>query len=216
MTPSVLEQSQTQYSSIRVPIPTFGIHSSPSGQGTTIETSFSYAEKPDGTTVRLKKGHKPENDWRLFQSVTLRSPHPGQTSTMSSRAFRRTRMDGRLIENGWKNTTERTGSFFPNRNPGRYGSRCIWTNRRAFRCKTSGPIWESVEAKRLHELGLPHAKTRSPARTNYFSKPPPTKAISSPISSAAQAPRQRWRRSWGGSGLSATWASSPSTPRGSG
>jgi site-specific DNA-methyltransferase (adenine-specific)/adenine-specific DNA-methyltransferase len=41
-----------------------------------IATSFSYAEKPDGTTLRLKKGQSPEKDWRLFQSVTLRSPNP--------------------------------------------------------------------------------------------------------------------------------------------
>ena len=41
-----------------------------------IATSFSYAEKPDGTMLRLKKGQKPEKSWRLFQSVTLRSPNP--------------------------------------------------------------------------------------------------------------------------------------------
>src|SRR5260370_2574071 len=41
-----------------------------------VETSFSYAELPDGTTVRLKKGQQPEKGWRLFQSVTLRSPNP--------------------------------------------------------------------------------------------------------------------------------------------
>ena len=41
-----------------------------------IETSFSYAEKPDGTTIRLSKGQEPPPNWRRFQSVTLRSPHP--------------------------------------------------------------------------------------------------------------------------------------------
>src|SRR3984957_9466118 len=41
-----------------------------------IATSFSYAQKSDGTTVRLKKGEKPQQGWRLFQSVTLRSPNP--------------------------------------------------------------------------------------------------------------------------------------------
>lgn len=41
-----------------------------------VATSFSYAERPDGTTIRLKKDQKPERDWRLFQSVTLRSPNP--------------------------------------------------------------------------------------------------------------------------------------------
>jgi DNA modification methylase len=41
-----------------------------------LETSFSYAELPDGTTVRLKKGQQPVKGWRLFQSVTLRSPNP--------------------------------------------------------------------------------------------------------------------------------------------
>jgi hypothetical protein len=41
-----------------------------------VATSFSYAEKQDGTTVRLKKGQQPEKGWRLFQSVTLRSPNP--------------------------------------------------------------------------------------------------------------------------------------------
>jgi len=41
-----------------------------------IATSFAYAEKPDGTFVRLKKGQQPEKSWRQFQSVTLRSPNP--------------------------------------------------------------------------------------------------------------------------------------------
>jgi adenine-specific DNA-methyltransferase len=41
-----------------------------------IETSFSYAEKPDGSYVRLKKDQKMEKGWRRFQSVTLRSPNP--------------------------------------------------------------------------------------------------------------------------------------------
>jgi len=41
-----------------------------------ILTSFSYAEKPDGSMVRLKKGQHPEKGWRRFQSVTLRSPNP--------------------------------------------------------------------------------------------------------------------------------------------
>jgi len=44
-----------------------------------IEKSFCYAEKPDGSYIRLAPGQKIPANWRQFQSVTLRSPHPGQT-----------------------------------------------------------------------------------------------------------------------------------------
>jgi adenine-specific DNA-methyltransferase len=41
-----------------------------------IESSFSYAENVDGKIIRLKKGEKPPNTFRQFQTVTMRSPHP--------------------------------------------------------------------------------------------------------------------------------------------
>jgi adenine specific DNA methylase Mod len=41
-----------------------------------LESSFSYAENADGEIIRLKKGEKPPNTVRQFQTVTLRSPHP--------------------------------------------------------------------------------------------------------------------------------------------
>ncbi len=69
-----------------------------------IETSFSYAEKPDGTTVRLKKGHKPENDWRLFQSVTLRSPHPRPNLYYEFKGFS-------PHKNGWSVNRERMEKY---------------------------------------------------------------------------------------------------------
>ncbi len=41
-----------------------------------IASSFSYAEAPNGTTIRLKKGESVPIGYRRFQTVTLRSPHP--------------------------------------------------------------------------------------------------------------------------------------------
>jgi adenine-specific DNA-methyltransferase len=41
-----------------------------------IAASFSYAEAPDKTYIRLKKGESPPKGYRRFQTVTLRSPHP--------------------------------------------------------------------------------------------------------------------------------------------
>jgi DNA modification methylase len=69
-----------------------------------IETSFSYAEKPDGTTVRLKKGQKPEKDWRLFQSVTLRSPHPRPNLYYEFKGFS-------PHKNGWSVNRERMEKY---------------------------------------------------------------------------------------------------------
>jgi len=69
-----------------------------------IETSFSYAEKPDGTTVRLKKGQKPEKNWRLFQSVTLRSPHPRPNLYYEFKGFS-------PHKNGWSVNRERMEKY---------------------------------------------------------------------------------------------------------
>ncbi|MBI5772534.1 MAG: site-specific DNA-methyltransferase [Verrucomicrobia bacterium] len=69
-----------------------------------IETSFSYAEKPDGSTVRLKKGQKPEKDWRLFQSVTLRSPHPRPNLYYEFKGFS-------PHKNGWSVNQERMEKY---------------------------------------------------------------------------------------------------------
>lgn len=59
-----------------------------------IETSFCYAEKPDGSYVRLSKGQELPSDWRRFQSVTLRSPHPRPNLTYDYKGYKPHR-------NGW-------------------------------------------------------------------------------------------------------------------
>ena len=59
-----------------------------------IETSFAYAEAPDGTIVRLKKGERPNLNWRQFQSVTLRSPHPRPNLTYNYKGYK-------PHKNGW-------------------------------------------------------------------------------------------------------------------
>lgn len=53
-----------------------------------IETSFRYAEKPDGSYVTLPKGEQPDKDWRRFQSVTLRSPHPRPNLVYDYKGFK--------------------------------------------------------------------------------------------------------------------------------
>ncbi|HQV75621.1 MAG TPA: DNA methyltransferase [Flavobacteriales bacterium] len=69
-----------------------------------IETSFAEAEKPDGTIVRLKKGQKPEKDWRRFQSVTLRSPHPRPNLRYEYKGFQ-------PHKNGWSISIERMEKY---------------------------------------------------------------------------------------------------------
>lgn len=69
-----------------------------------IDTSFAYAEKPDGTTVRLKKGQTIPADWRRFQSVTLRSPHPRPNLTYNYKGYRPHR-------NGWSINIERMKKY---------------------------------------------------------------------------------------------------------
>ncbi len=69
-----------------------------------IATSFSYAEKPDGTIVRLKKGQKSEKDWRLFQSVTLRSPNPRPNLVYEFKGYK-------PHKNGWSVSRERMEQY---------------------------------------------------------------------------------------------------------
>jgi adenine-specific DNA-methyltransferase len=64
-----------------------------------IETSFTYAEKPDGTYVRLKKGQVPEKNWRLFQSVTLRCPAYRPNLIFDYKGYK-------PHKNGWSTTLE--------------------------------------------------------------------------------------------------------------
>jgi adenine-specific DNA-methyltransferase len=69
-----------------------------------ITTSFSYAEKPDGTTIRLKKDQKPEKNWRLFQSVTLRSPNPRPNLIYEFKGYK-------PHKNGWSVNRERMEKY---------------------------------------------------------------------------------------------------------
>jgi len=69
-----------------------------------IENSFSYAERADGTTVRLKKDQRPERSWRLFQSVTLRSPHPRPNLIYDFKGFH-------PHKNGWSVNRERMEQY---------------------------------------------------------------------------------------------------------
>jgi adenine-specific DNA-methyltransferase len=59
-----------------------------------LENSFGYAEKPDGMIVRLAKGKEIPSDWRRFQSVTLRSPHPRPNLTYDYKGYK-------PHKNGW-------------------------------------------------------------------------------------------------------------------
>jgi adenine-specific DNA-methyltransferase len=59
-----------------------------------VETSFCYAEKPDGSYVRLSKDQSVPKNWRRFQSVTLRSPHPRPNLTYDYKGYKPHR-------NGW-------------------------------------------------------------------------------------------------------------------
>jgi adenine-specific DNA-methyltransferase len=59
-----------------------------------IDNSFAYAEKPDGSYVRMKKGEECPANWRRFQSVTLRSPHPRPNLTYDFKGFK-------PHKNGW-------------------------------------------------------------------------------------------------------------------
>ncbi|MGH9509974.1 MAG: site-specific DNA-methyltransferase, partial [Terriglobales bacterium] len=69
-----------------------------------VSTSFSYAEKPDGTTVRLKKGEQPEKGWRRFQSVTLRSPNPRPNLRYEFKGYM-------PHKNGWSVSRERMEKY---------------------------------------------------------------------------------------------------------
>ena len=89
-------------------------------------------------------------------------------------------------------------------------SSTTWTNVQEYAAQS---MWIDINASRRRHWSVSTMPLRSPKpSSNASSKPPPTKAISSPTSSAA--PGRRWpsRRSWGGSGSAATWGDSRSTP----
>lgn len=69
-----------------------------------VATSFAYAEKPDGSTVRLKKGQEPEKGWRRFQSVTLRSPNPRPNLRYDYKGYQ-------PHKNGWSVNLERMAKY---------------------------------------------------------------------------------------------------------
>jgi adenine-specific DNA-methyltransferase len=65
-----------------------------------IDKSFRYAEKPDGSTVTIRPGDVVPSDWRRFQSVTLRSPNPRPNLVYEYKGFKSHR-------NGWSVNIER-------------------------------------------------------------------------------------------------------------
>jgi adenine-specific DNA-methyltransferase len=69
-----------------------------------IDTSFAYAEKPDGSVVRLKRGESVPANWRRFQSVTLRSPHPRPNLIYTYKGYKPHR-------NGWSINPERMRKY---------------------------------------------------------------------------------------------------------
>jgi DNA modification methylase len=69
-----------------------------------IENSFTYAEKPDGKIVRLKKGESPEKGWRRFQSVTIRSPNPRPNLRYEYKGFQ-------PHKNGWSISRDRMEQY---------------------------------------------------------------------------------------------------------
>src|SRR6202521_1154174 len=69
------------------------------------ETSFCYAEKPDGSYVRIGKGDSVPKTWRRFQSVTLRSPHPRPNLIYEYKGYR-------PHKNGWSVNRERMEQYY--------------------------------------------------------------------------------------------------------
>ncbi len=69
-----------------------------------ISASFTYAETPNGETIRLKRGQKAEKGWRLFQSVTLRSPNPRPNLVYDFNGYSPHR-------NGWSVSRERMDKY---------------------------------------------------------------------------------------------------------
>lgn len=65
-----------------------------------LDNSFNYAEKPDGSWVRLKKGETIPKGWRRFQSVTLRSPNPRPNLVYEYKGYK-------PHSNGWSVNRER-------------------------------------------------------------------------------------------------------------
>jgi len=71
---------------------------------TAVETSFRYAERPDGSVVTITRGQDVPREWRRFQSVTLRSPHPRPNLTYDYKGFKPHR-------NGWSINRERMEKY---------------------------------------------------------------------------------------------------------
>ena len=69
-----------------------------------LASSFSFAEKPDGTIVRIKRGETPDKSWRRFQSVTLRSPNPRPNLRYEYKGYK-------PHKNGWSVNPERMAEY---------------------------------------------------------------------------------------------------------
>ena len=70
----------------------------------TVERVFRYTEKPDGTYVSVRPGQKIPEDWRRFQSVTLRSPHPRPNLIYDYKGYK-------PHKNGWSLSPERMKEY---------------------------------------------------------------------------------------------------------
>jgi DNA modification methylase len=69
-----------------------------------IRFSFSYAQGPGRTIIRLKKGEIPPPGYRRFQTVTLRSPHPRPNLWYEYKGYK-------PHPNGWSCTRERMEQY---------------------------------------------------------------------------------------------------------
>lgn len=69
-----------------------------------IESTFSYAESPDGEVMRIKKGSEVPKGYRAFQTVTLRSPHPRPNLRYDYKGYK-------PHPNGWSCNLERMQQY---------------------------------------------------------------------------------------------------------
>jgi DNA modification methylase len=83
-----------------------------------IDTSFSYAEKPDGTYVRIRKSEAIPADWRRFQSVTLRSPNPRPNLVYDYKGYKPHRNGWAVNPERMKNYDDENRLIFPNNSDG--------------------------------------------------------------------------------------------------
>jgi hypothetical protein len=117
-----------------------------------IESSFLYAENAEGEIIRLKKGEKPPNTFRQFQTVTLRSPHPRPNLYYFYKGYKPHRTAGRSTKNEWSNTIAKTGFSTRVQRKEHSDSRCIWMSHLECQFRTCGLTsrnWKRVPSNAL-------------------------------------------------------------------